>query len=106
MSRKGVRRTPPVKVKCSVCRNSSEWDPCFYCLRTCRRKKKYDSQPDALRKYWELVKFPWDDPTLNVYRCRVCFKWHLGHLKGAAGRKRARRIEKLRRKEMLKAVSA
>jgi hypothetical protein len=47
---------------------------------------------------------PWDDPTLQIYRCRARNDehYHLGHARGSRAKQLRRRAESLRRKELVK----
>ena len=56
----------------------------------CTRKLAYALRWQAEQALmWQLQRRPWD-VNLEVYRCRHCIQFHVGHQLGAA-RERARR---------------
>jgi hypothetical protein len=83
-----------------------EWDPCFYCLRRCRRKREYDRLDEAEAARQRLSPKPWDDPTLEVFVCQVTDQphFHLGHGKGLPGPHLDQACELLRCKERLRSA--
>ena len=49
--------------------------------RQCRQKVRHATEDNAYiaRRY---LKQKFEDPNLNVYPCRYCHGWHVGHKKG------------------------
>jgi hypothetical protein len=55
----------------------------------------------------EMVPKPWDDPTLEVFVCRVKegeFHYHLGHAKGKRAKFLRHKAERMRRKALIAAL--
>src|SRR5689334_12462550 len=88
----------PPKTECRQCGEMHEWDPCFYCLRRCRRKKSYERLDEAEAERRRMAPRPWDDPTLEAFVCHVTDKphFHLGHTGGSRGQMLIRWAEDLK----------
>lgn len=47
-----------------------------------------------------------NDPVLDVYRCNLGEHWHIGHATGMRAKVLRKRVEKLRRKALIRARQA
>lgn len=92
------------RVRCRSCRKQADTDPCWWCTRTCSRKKRYATYNQAKEARLKFSPRLWDDPTLQVYRCTAATSgehFHIGHATGQRGRQVAKRAEKFRRKALV-----
>lgn len=100
MPNKSKRRQAPEKFECRQCHDLSEWNVCFWCLRRCRRKFPHPTYTEAAIELRRLVPRPWEDPTLDIFDCRVVegeLHYHLGHVAGRRAEQLIERAERLRR---------
>lgn len=54
--------------------------------RGCGSKVRHVTRKKALAHLWRLVRRGAFLPWLNVYRCRHCGSWHVGHRPGRRSR--------------------
>lgn len=80
---------------------------CERCWRACVRKSRFASRELARTVVEQMRPNPVDDPTLSVYRCRILtFHWHVGHAGGRKGKILRKRVEKARRKALIRKMTA
>lgn len=56
--------------------------------RTCGRKQRHATKAEAREQLEALVRKGANRNQHNVYKCRFCGCWHVGHKIGSGGRRR------------------
>lgn len=91
--------------RCVGCRRKTDTHACHHCRQACAMKRQYPNYQQARDVLAERRPDPWDDPTLQVYRCKVREgHYHLGHATGQDAKRLRKRAEKVRRKDLIRST--
>lgn len=52
--------------------------------RECTSKEKYESSSEGLTAIYHVKRRTGDTSKFNVYRCKFCKKYHIGHAPGSS----------------------